>query len=97
MSDDYLFNEYFIAADLVEALELYVSDGQVPGSFLEAVLCNDLAQACARADWINMRNIPAFASWLYNEAPHACWGSREKIAAWVERKKLERATRLEGT
>jgi hypothetical protein len=88
---DYFFNEYFIQAHLVEALELYVSDGAVPGSFLEAVLCNDLAQACARADHINIRNIPAFAAWLYNEAPIPSWGSPERVAAWVDRKKLERA------
>jgi hypothetical protein len=93
VSTDYVYNEYFIQADLVEALELYVSDGALPGDFLQAVLRNDLVDACGRADHINIRNLPAFAAWLYNEAPIPSWGSPEKVAAWLERKKLESGRR----
>lgn len=91
MSKIYFHDEFFIQASLVEALELYVRDGALPGDFLQAVLRNDLTEACARADWINIRNIPAFAAWLHNEAPIPSWGSAEKVAAWVDRRKAERA------
>ncbi len=28
--------------------------------------------------------IPAFAAYMYNEAPSGCWGSEAKMEAWIE-------------
>lgn len=53
------------------------------GGFLRAVLCNDLKEACARADIVNLWILPVYATWLYNEAPAACWGSPSKVDAWL--------------
>jgi hypothetical protein len=94
VSEPYVFQgirTFVVQAHLVEALEAYVTHGVPPGDFLQAVLCNDLVEACGRADHINIQKLPAFAAWLYNEAPIPCWGSAEKVAAWVEAKERERA------
>jgi hypothetical protein len=62
---------------MVIGLELYFERGIEPGSFMTAVLCNDLKGACARADWMNQRLIFQTVEWLYNEAPAGSWGSPE--------------------
>lgn len=58
-----------------------------PGEFLQAVLCNDFSRAALLADAENGANLPAFAGYLYNEAPPGCYGSRECVAAWFEFRK----------
>jgi hypothetical protein len=37
-----------------------------------------------RADTSNLYNLPAYVIYLYNEMPAACWGSPEKVKAWLE-------------
>jgi len=61
----------------------YVLHGTQPGDFLTAVLCNDLMEACHRADAINKEQLHAYAFFLYNYAPSACYGSAAKVKAWV--------------
>ena len=67
-------------------LRRYFEEYIPTGSFLEAVLCNDLREAVAQADNDNIRNIPAFVNWLYNEAPAGSWGSREAYENWISRR-----------
>lgn len=87
----YQYREFFIPDHMVEGLDLWIEQGILPGSFLTAVLCNDLMDACGRADELNILNLPAYCAYLYNEAPSTCFGSPEKVRAWVERKASERA------
>lgn len=61
----------------------YVERGYGPGSFLRAVLGNDLVGAFGHADEINLAAMTAWASWLSNEVPHGCWGSAAKVDAWL--------------
>jgi hypothetical protein len=68
-----------------EGTKMYVEKGLEPGGFLYAVLCNDLAAAFGKADEINFQRMSDWASWLWNEAPGACWGSKEKVNAWIEK------------
>jgi hypothetical protein len=68
---------------MVEAIQRYVEHGLQPGHFLLAVLQNDLYGACARADLVNRHRIFEIVQYLYNEVPSACWGSKEKVAAWL--------------
>ncbi len=63
----------------------YVDHRIPPGSFLEAVLCNDLKTACAQADHINRHALFEIVSYLYNEVPYDCWGSVENYRAWLKR------------
>lgn len=65
-----------------EAFKRWIEHGIMPGSFLCAVLENNLVEACGCADHINMHLLPAYANWLYNEAPGGCWGSKEKMEEW---------------
>lgn len=62
----------------------YIEKGIPPGSFVQAVLENDLEGAFGRADHINAQYIGQIVAWLYNFAPSPCWGSVEKVNAWLK-------------
>jgi len=65
------------------ALMRYI-DGHMPtGSFLRAVLCNDLTWAVLHADEENFSSLLHIVRWLHNEAPSAAWGSREAYISWI--------------
>jgi hypothetical protein len=64
-------------------LDLYLTQGVHTGDFLFNVLCNDLAGACAHADMENRYRLFDIVSYLYNDCPGACWGSKEKVHAWL--------------
>ncbi len=64
----------------------YVERGWKPGDFLRAVLENNLVEAFGHADLINRLAMDDWAKWLWNEAPKGCWGSPEKVAAWIKAK-----------
>jgi len=82
---NFSFRGMTIPPHMLEALLRYVEQGVRPGHFLCAVLTNDLQEAVGRADDENMRIIPAYVAWLYNEAPSSCWGTQSKVDLWVER------------
>jgi len=67
-----------------DGARLYAERGVHPGSFLTAVLTNDLVGAYRCADQINAAAMRAWVSWMYNELPMGAWGSHEKIDAWCE-------------
>lgn len=66
------------------SMQRYIENRISPGSFCTAVLCNDMTGAFARADHINRYKLFEIVSWLYNEAPSPCWGSPEKVNAWLK-------------
>lgn len=67
----------------LEALHRYVRRGLPTGDFLAAVLRNDLAGACSRADTANSLALTAIVAWLHNYAPSPSWGSPEAYEAWI--------------
>jgi hypothetical protein len=69
----------------------YIEHRVPPGNFLTAVLSNDLRRACERADDVNRHLLFEIVGWLYNEAPSPCWGSPEKVAAWLAEGERHRA------
>jgi len=81
-SKGYKFRGVPIPDHLSEGLDLHVLHGLSTGSFLQAVLTNDLREALSRADAEALDALPAIVGWLYNEAPAQCWGSTEKVASW---------------
>jgi hypothetical protein len=83
----YQYREFFIPDYMVEGLDLWIEHAILPGDFLTAVLCNDLMEACGRADETNIRNLPAYCAYLYNCAPPACFGSSAKVRAWIKTKR----------
>lgn len=69
--------------DIKDSLERYVKHKISPGGFLRAVLENDLTNAVARADYINIQRIPEIVRYVYNEVPGTAWGSPELVEEWL--------------
>lgn len=69
---------------MVGGIAKYVRHGVRPGDFLWSVLTNDLRGACMHADEQNQQLLFQYVSFLYWDAPYACWGSEEKAKAWIK-------------
>jgi len=67
-----------------EGVKHYIERGARPGHFRTAVICNNLAEAMGRADDTNRARLFDIVSFFYNEAPGPCWGSPEKMKAWMK-------------
>ena len=66
-----------------EGMRLYIERGIVPGSFLTAVLENNLIEAFGMADHINQAHMKEWCAFVYNELPGNCHGSPEIVSAWM--------------
>lgn len=73
-----------IPAYMHGALVRYIVHGIKPGNFLEAIIDNDLREACGRADDHNTHALPYYVRFFYNEAPAGCWGYTGATAKWCE-------------
>jgi len=82
--EQFHFNEFQIPPYMRESLIAYVEEHRPIGSFLQAVLENNLYQTFGRADSDNVKNIPAYVNFLYWHVPSICWGSPAKVKAWLE-------------
>ncbi len=76
------------APHMVEAVRLWIEHGRC-GDFLRAIVENDLAESCARADDINLPLLQEWVRFFYNYAPSDCSGSKEKAAAWAAARREE--------
>jgi len=88
--DTYKAASYDISIFLIGDLRRYVEHGVPPGSFLTAVLCNDLIEATGRADYINKEKIVEIVTYCVNELPRMCWRSRENFNNWIEMKSAKK-------
>jgi len=74
------FGGYVIPDRYCISLDRYINDGIDPGSFLRAVLANNLIETVNRcddaSDWLYVKVI---ARWIFQEAPSCCWGSEESV------------------
>ncbi len=61
----------------------YLLRGIPPGSFLTALLSNDLRRTFERADDHNQRAVLDYIKFLYNDAPGQVWGSPSKVNDWI--------------
>lgn len=68
-------------------IDNYVNYGIEPGSFMKAVLCNDLFGALGKADLENRRDIFDICYYIYNHISFNAWGSLEKYDKWIELKR----------
>lgn len=73
-----------IPAHMMSSLEGYKNLGWQPGSFLRAILENNLVNAASNADEQNKHLLFDYANYLYNKLPRAAWGSPEAVDAWVK-------------
>jgi hypothetical protein len=67
-----------------EGTKLYIDRGIMTGSFLTAVMENNLVEAFAQADHINTHAMRNWAQFLYSEAPTPCWGSKKAVSEWKQ-------------
>lgn len=81
---------------MADGLAMYLEVGIAPGSFMTAVLCNDLKGAVARADDTNRRFIYEWVYWLYNYAPTGSWGGPDEFQNWQHRRAEARASMQAG-
>lgn len=82
--------EYGPIEETVEDILNYVNEGYPPGDFLYAVLTNNLKEAFGRADSNNREYMFQIVSFLWNHVPSGCWGSPEKVKAWLDFKRQQR-------
>jgi hypothetical protein len=75
----------YLPEHMRDAMKLYLEDRISPGSFLRAVLENNLSEAVSRADHINLGYLSNIVSFCYNDIPSAAWGSPEKVEAWLKK------------
>lgn len=79
-----MINEYGTLPPLViDTLDRYLKRRIPTGSFLRAVLANDLFEAVGRADEQNKLLIPIIVKYIYNEFPSSCHGSYARVDAWL--------------
>tara|TARA_R110000824_G_scaffold154956_2_gene327179 strand:+ start:876 stop:1142 length:267 start_codon:yes stop_codon:yes gene_type:complete len=71
-----------------EAAKRYIESGIEPGSFMLAVLANDLTGALTQADSDNREAIFQWAKFL-QVIPTDAWGSYIKVKAYMESKRKE--------
>jgi len=74
---------HLIPGHMWDAVKLYYLHGIPPGSFLTAVLSNDLMGAFARADDVNAAAMQSWCRFLYNHTPSGSFGSPERVSAWL--------------
>jgi len=70
---------YDIPIKTVTALERYVFESRSPGSFLTAVLSNDLQMAVIYADDDNLAALKPICQFVFNRLPSVCWGSETAV------------------
>jgi len=71
-----------IPRNIKAIIDLYVDKGYPTGSFLYAVLINNLSEAAGRADQQNQFALTLICKYIYNYTPKCCWGSAEAVRDW---------------
>jgi hypothetical protein len=79
-----LQNDSGVPDHLWDGLLDYIVLHEAPGSFLSAVLSNDLRRSFERADSRSSAALASIVSWVYSMAPAKCWGSPSRFDEWCE-------------
>ncbi len=74
-----------------QELERYVVHRIPTGSFLQAVLENNLMQAFARADDENILDMFSIVQYVYSHVPGNCYGSPAIVKAWLKERPTDEA------
>jgi len=61
----------------------YVFDRIEPGSFLRAILENNLVRSAERADHINREALWEWSCFLVEALPVSAWGSEKRVQQWL--------------
>lgn len=85
-----------IPYETIASLDRYLNKHIHTGSFLEAVLSNDLIGAIHKADSFNLSALTDIVKYLYNDFPGNCWGSPEAYKNWTDRSQWQKDEKKEG-
>jgi len=69
-------------AGMVSSVKMYIEEGFMCGHFLTALFSNDLVGVFNRADSDNEEALKKWITFLYCDAPAACWGSKQRVEDW---------------
>lgn len=74
----------WVPMHLREGFTLYVEMGVPTGSGMRSILENQpLADVIGRLDSTAEAHVGHIVRFIYNHTPASCWGSPEKVSAWV--------------
>lgn len=76
-----------VPAAIKDSLRRYIRDGIKPGTFLTAVLTNNLYDAILRADPTSLENMKEILLYVFEHCPMESFGSEEKLNKWVEKRR----------
>ena len=74
-----------VRPDILDSIRRYAEHGVPTGSFLRAVLENDLREAFGRADDDNREAMFHIVRFCWNEIPGDCWGTPARVKAWIDK------------
>jgi hypothetical protein len=78
------FDSYSVPLNLRGGLTRYFFEAIRPGSFLVAVLENNLSETVRRASPESVAGIVGVVRFLDMEAPKDSWGSQAAVDAWLD-------------
>lgn len=81
---------YRIPLETADQLVHYIHNGVPPGSFVRAVLENDLIQAVRKGDMENKVTLSRIVEFLYCTCPTGAWMSEAQVEAWLGAHRLYR-------
>ena len=73
-----------VPLEITQSLYRYAEHHIPTGSFLRAVLENDLVETVARADSTNIHILPEIVQYCYENLSHNCWGSRKIVKEFLK-------------
>lgn len=72
--------------NIQSAISQYVISGLINSNWLRGVLENNLKSAIFNADCENIKHLRITVTYLSNCVPHICWGSPDRVTAWVDQR-----------
>jgi hypothetical protein len=79
---------------LQNGMVMWIEHGVYPGSFLTAVLANNLTEAVFCADQFNYPRLREIVSWIHEHAPVLCYGDPDRMFLWAQRQGMEGKERV---
>lgn len=86
---EFSFREQAIPRHMHGAIRRYIDFGIYPGEFLACVFSDHLVGAASCADERNLLALHVYAAYLYGCVPSGCWGSKDIVSTWIEKKGLK--------
>ncbi len=76
-----------------ESIKMYIEKGCEPGSFITAIIENDLQRSVSSADHMNIKLIPEYVKFFQWYAPSKCWGYKGAVEDWIKILKDEKGVK----